>query len=493
MAFEKDEIILVNPTGGWNSRIDDHYFYPIGLLYLRNFLLKHGIPSTIIDINRQGLSTDQFQQMITKLKPKIIGFTGSPFERHPLHSFIRGIKKAAPQTLVVVGGPYFTATAKECLQQLAEVDVVVRGEGEKTFLELVRAFEAGVNFNRLQGITFRSDKGEIIETANNSPCNRDECEIDINLIPNDENYAPYVYLKNFEQEKIKAIPILLARGCTMNCTFCFNNNNGRFLSRTIPSIIAEIKAKREKFQCDYFWFVDPTFTLRERFAATLCKELQVQCPGIKWYCETRADCNPELLENMAEAGCISIDVALESGSPKVLKMIQKNLDPQTLVPFTAKCKQLGIRVLVFVMYGLPGETYVEFLETINILKKIKQDIYTISYSQTLVLPGTRLEMQAKEEKKLPGNFSWYDPTFSDIPRWESLMTDREIDQVKRMLFKYQYLLHNSRLSYLGKLPKLLALTYWQRNEKFKAMITRFPMVHRLVRFVSRIVLGKESL
>lgn len=493
MTFEKNEILLVNPTGGWESRIDEHYFYPIGLLYLRNYLLKHGIPSSIIDINRQGLSTEQFQQMVMSLKPKIIGFTGSPFERHPLHSFIRGIKKAAPQALVVVGGPYFTATAKECLRQLAEVDVVVRGEGEKTFLGLVRTFDDGVDFNGLRGITFRDSRAEIVETENNSPCNRDDCEIDINLIPNDESYAPYVYLKNFEQEKIKAIPVLLARGCTMKCTFCFNNNNGRFLSRTIPSVITEIKAKRERFQCDYFWFVDPTFTLREKFAAALCKELKEQCPGIKWYCETRADCSPGLLESMAAAGCISIDVALESGSPKVLKNIQKDLDPQTLVPFTRKCKQLGIRALVFVMYGLPGETYSEFLETMKILKKIKRDIYTISYSQTLVLPGTRLEMQAKEEKLLPGNFSWYDPSYSEIPRWVSPMSGREIDKCRRQLYKYQYLLHHSRLSYLGKLPKLIALSSWQRNEKIKNMINRVPIVHRFVKAVGKIILGKGSL
>ncbi|HLP61750.1 MAG TPA: radical SAM protein, partial [Candidatus Deferrimicrobium sp.] len=246
-------------------------------------------------------------------------------------------------------------------------------------------------------------------------------------------------------------------------------------------------------QCDYFWFVDPTFTLRERFAATLCKELKEQCPGIKWYCETRADCSAGLLESMAGAGCISIDVALESGSPRVLKTIQKDLDPQKLIPFTAKCKQLGIRVLVFVMYGLPGETYADFRETMKILKKIKQDIYTISYSQTLVLPGTRLEMQAKEEKILPGHFSWYDPSFEEIPRWAPSMSGREIDKIKRLLFKYQFLLHNSRFSYLKKLPKLLALTYWQRNDKIKHIITRFPIVHRFVKTMGRVILGKESL
>ncbi|MCP5107890.1 MAG: B12-binding domain-containing radical SAM protein, partial [bacterium] len=329
------------------------------------------------------------------------------FERHTLHTFIKGIRKEAPRALVVGGGPYFTATAAECLEQLPEMDVVVRGEGEKTFLELVRAVDNEKNFNNLKGITYRNSAGEIVAKENNSPCNRDDCEIDLDMIPNDDTYSPFVYLKNFEQEKVKAVPILLARGCTMKCTFCFNNNNGRFLSRTVGSVVAEIKAKRERFNCDYFWFVDPTFTLRERFARKLCKELTGQCPGIKWYCETRADCNPELLKEMAGAGCISIDVALESGSPKVLKRILKDLDPQSLFPFTRLSSQLGIRVLVFVMYGMPEETYREFRKTMAVLKKIKPYIYTISYNETLILPGTRLEVEAKNEKIIPPGFFWF--------------------------------------------------------------------------------------
>ncbi len=493
MAYKENDIILVNPTGGWKSDVDGYYFFPIGLLYLRNYLLKHRIPSSIIDISRERLSPEDFMNKIRDLNPRIVGFTGSPFERHTLHKYIKGIKEQVPQALIVGGGPYFTATAKDCLEQLPEVDVVVRGEGEKTFLELVRAFDQKEDFNNLKGITFRNSNGEVVEKENNAPCNRDDCEIDLDLIPNDDAYSPFVYLKNFTEEKVKALPILLARGCTMKCTFCFNNNSGRFLSRTTGSVIEEIKAKRERFNCDYFWFVDPTFTLRERFAIKLCRELKAQCPGIKWYCETRADCSPQLIEAMAEAGCVSIDVALESGSPKVVKRIQKDLDPRLLFPFTKKCKELGIRVLVFVMYGLPEETYGEFRKTAAVLKQIRPHIYTISYNETLILPGTRMEAEARAEGIIPEGFSWYDTSFAEIPKWKPVMTPRQMAKARRQLYKYHYLLHNSLPGYWRRAPKLMVLSFWQRSTKIKKFITHFPLLRRFVRAASDTILGKKSL
>ena len=96
MKYGPNDILLVNPTGGWETKRDDHYFYPIGLLYLKNYLRKFDIPSEIIDINPEGLSPVAFKDRVKTLSPKIIGYTGSPYERHSLHEYIRGIKEFAP-------------------------------------------------------------------------------------------------------------------------------------------------------------------------------------------------------------------------------------------------------------------------------------------------------------------------------------------------------------------------------------------------------------
>ena len=491
MYYMEDEILLVNPTGGWEQKKDDRYFFPIGLLYLENYLLKNGIPSKIIDVKPHGLSPEDFKKMVRTYKPKIIGFTGSPFERHILHQYINGIKDYAPDALVVGGGPYFTATAKECLIHLTDVDVVVRGEGEVTLLELVQAFAQDNSFEDIAGITYRDELGNIVENRNRRPSDRDHCEIDIKLLRDDSIYSPFVYLKNFEKEKILALPILLARGCIKKCTYCFNNSSGRFRSRSIGSIIEEIQLKRRQFESDYFWMVDPTFTLREEFAYELCQGLRKHCPGIKWYCETRADCSLDLLGEMAKAGCISVDFALESGSPKVLKAIRKDIDVSCVVDFAKESKKLGMRALVFVMYSLPEETYGDFLMTMRVLAKIKRYIYDVEINPTYILPGTQLEEQARGMNLLPENFSWYDPSFGEIPKWESLMSEKEIARCRKTLAYYRYSLHHSKIACLRKrLGDSLEASVGE-NAIVVWIVREFPTVGRFLRFSRELVFGSD--
>jgi radical SAM superfamily enzyme YgiQ (UPF0313 family) len=471
---------LVNPTGGWEQKKDERYFFPIGLLYLQNYLLKNDIPSTIIDVRPQGLSPQNFKSLVEQYNPKIIGFTGSPFERHTLLQYMVGLKEYTPNALVIGGGPYFTATAKDCLIHLSDVDIIVRGEGELTLLDLVKNIASGRNFRNISGITYRDESGEIVENPDRPPANRDECEINMNFIRDDKIYNAFVYLKNFERENIRALPILLARGCVKHCTFCFNNSNGRFRSRSIESVIEEIEAKREKFNCDYFWMVDPTFTIRETFALELCVAIRKHCPGIKWYCETRADTSLKLLNEMAKAGCISIDFALESGSPKVLKAIRKDLDVSCVVDFARECKKLGMRCLVFVMYSMPEETYNEFLMTIDLLSKIKPFIYDISISQTLILPGTQLEIQARTLNLLPADFSWYDSAFEDVPSWESEMNPEEILRCQNVLRCYRYSLQHSRILSLGNKLRMAVESSFLRNGVLVKNIRKFPRLNDIL-------------
>ncbi len=103
ILYKENDIFLVNPTGGWDTKKGVHYFYPISLLYLQSYLKKNNIPSKIIDVKPMKLSPKNFKKLIQKENPKIIAFTGSPFERSSLYEYIYGIKKYAPNTVVIVG------------------------------------------------------------------------------------------------------------------------------------------------------------------------------------------------------------------------------------------------------------------------------------------------------------------------------------------------------------------------------------------------------
>ncbi len=289
----------------------------------------------------------------------------------------------------------------------------------------------------IKGITYRNASNQICKNIAREPMNRDEAVIDYTLLENNNNlYSPFVDLKNYEKEGIKAIPILIARGCTEKCTFCFNNSNGRFRSREITSIIEEINIKRKIFKTNVFWMVDPTFTLREKYSEKLCDAIKKHCNGIVWYCETRSDCSLFLLKKMVDSGCISIDFALESGAPHVLKEIKKRLDLTKLKDFAINSKKLGIRSLVFVMYGLPKETFSDFQETMKLLYELKPYLYTISFGAALILPGTEMERNAIEQNLLPENFSWFDKN-SDIPQWKGRMSNEEKEKCYKLLCDFK--------------------------------------------------------
>lgn len=493
--YNEGEILLVNPTemSGWAREKGGRHFFPLILLYLQNYLLKHGIPCTTIDIVPEGLNPDTFKEAVLKYNPKVIGFTGEPYWRHSLHQYIIDIKSYAPGALVIVGGHYFAATAKECLTHLTDVDVVVRGEGEVALLELVQAFAQNKSFKDILGITYRDKSGNIVENKARPPGNRDECEVDPERIPNDSTYTPFVPLRNYEKEGILALPILLARGCTNKCTFCYNRASGRFNSRSIPAIIEEIQSKRKLFNCDNFWVIDPTFTLRQNFASELCKALKEHCPGINWTCDARADCGLALLNEMAEAGCNSIAYALESGSPKVLKAIKKDLDVSSIIEFAKESKRLGMRGLVFVMYSMPEETYNDFQMTMNVLKRIKPYIYDIDVHHLHILPGTELEEQARSVGILPSNFSWYDPNFKPVLEWKLLMSEKEIAKCRKTLLDYQYLLHHSKVKYVRKkLKNYLLITSFHRNETVFKAVHKFPAIHKFLRSSMEWVFGSDN-
>ena len=168
---------------------------------------------------------------------------------------------------------------------------------------------------------------------------------------------------------------------------------------------------KEKFGVSNFMFCDPSFCERKEFAKEFCTRLIRENVNIKWYCEARVDTPLELLDLMAEAGCISLDFAIESGSEKVLKTLRKNINIPQAMEFAKHAKELNIRTLVFFMVSLPDEKEEDALQTLRVAEKLAGYTRYLDINPTFVLPGTQLETIARERGILPPDFSWYDSRF----------------------------------------------------------------------------------
>ena len=412
------EIVLVNPSGAgsWQDRKDkDEYIFPYSLIYLQNYLTKFNVPSRLINCVYESANT--VMDMVRRLKSPIVGVTSASYNRFEALKLAEAVKRENPRSIIVLGGKHFSFCAEDTLQNRPEVDYIVRGEGEITFLELIRSIEGSRPLDTISGISYRQNRNIYHNGDRKEEQNIDQFSLDYSTLPDASRLSKGVILRNFETEGIRSLPVTLGRGCSHNCIFC-SASKMRYRVRSLESVLSEINLLKTMHHCQYFSFGDPSFTERRRFVKEFCNVLIDENVQIKWYCEARADTPLDLLGLMAQAGCVSINFALESGSRKVLKTLRKEIDPQQCVHFARECNNLNIKSLVFVMVSLPDEEESDAIQTLDVLREIAPFANYIAPSVTQILPGTELETIAKDRGVLPAGFSWSDESvchsYSDL-------------------------------------------------------------------------------
>jgi radical SAM superfamily enzyme YgiQ (UPF0313 family) len=407
-------IILVNPGGkpeidalekDKNSGI---YMYPYSLLFLQNYLLSNNIQSSIIDLYWQ--KPDELFEITKSTENPIVGVTAQAHSVLKALDIIRQIKEGNKNAIIVVGGNFFTNTHIDVLNRFKEIDIVVRGEGEITFYELVFALQNNKSLDTIDGITFRNN-GKLIENKNREP----ERDIEKFALRYDKlaifnRFKEGILIRNFEKENYRSFPVFLGRGCSRKCAFC-EYNQFKYRVRQIPNILQEIDYLIKNYGAKYFTFADPSFCENKNFVKEFCEVLIAKYPHIKWSCEARVDTSLDVMELMAKAGCISVDFGLESGSEKILKTINKNINLIKTIEFVKACYTLKIRSHMFLMVSLPDETEEDAMQTIKVCGELSKYVTSMSLGVTQILPGTELERIAFEKGILAKDFSYYDNRF----------------------------------------------------------------------------------
>jgi len=160
--------VLVNPPYKWD-REDKEVLYPFSLLYLISYLYKKsGLRCSLIDCDGLNLNQEEFRERLDIANPDVIGFTGNTRARFLVYDEIRYARQVFPKVKIVVGGAHFTPTAEEALRILPQIDVVVRGEGEITFYELIESWHNGSPLEKIDGISYRQD-GRIVHNPDRKP------------------------------------------------------------------------------------------------------------------------------------------------------------------------------------------------------------------------------------------------------------------------------------------------------------------------------------
>lgn len=408
-----DKIILVNPY----YEGTDHIQPPVGLGYLASSLKKNGFEPVIIDANKERLKQKKLIKKIVKLKPDFVGFQVYSVNLKNTKDILISLKKSVPKIITFIGGPHPSSSPEEIFDFFKEsLDFGFRGEAEVSLPRLLNELKKDTpNLKKIPGLIFRENgKG-----VSNPP--KFEIDIDQFGMPDWRLIKPETYpeaqhgafFKNFP-----IAPIITTRGCPFNCAFCAGrlNTGSIFRKRSVGGIIEEIKELYYKHNIKEFHIVDDNFTLDKAFAKNVLKEiirLNIKASFAVPNGVRLDTLDKEILSLMKRVGFYLVSVGIESGSDRVLKLMNKNLMTRQIKEKIHLIKKSGLDAAGFFILGYPGETEKEIKKTIKF--SLKLGLLRANYFIFLPLPGTPIYKELEKGGKLKdinfNNFSFTEPSF----------------------------------------------------------------------------------
>lgn len=441
---EKIDVLLINPPR-WKIQMSNNSYIakgsskeePMGLTSIYTFLETNKISVKILDWTVDPLSAGTLRLYIKALKPKVIGISAITLQANKAYLIGNYIKKEFPKINLVYGGVHPTFFPEEPFN-LGSADFVVIGEGEQTFFELVEEIKRGNHNFKIKGLAYKkSDKIKInpsrkfIENINNLPLpNRTSLLM--------ERYNTNLHIPPFDKEK--AIPIMTSRGCPFNCSFCAIPNiwMRKFRQRSPERVIQEIKSVRDKYGVNNFHFYDDDFFVNTNFINKMCKLILKNDLKINWLCQTGASMlvkNASIPPLMRKAGCVIIELGIESCDKKVLDKINKPEAVKDIVDAIKILRKNRIKPLILMMAFNKGENLDSVYSTTLLLEKLglwvaeclskpEEFVNSISPAEcngtpylhgffATPIPGSEFYATAKEEGKIFME-SWDDCYFQNI-------------------------------------------------------------------------------
>lgn len=431
------KIVLINPP-----QLTGYSQPPMGLALIASVLEREGYPVSILDANALKLHPGKVASQAPEAD--IVGLTAMTPTVNAAISIARHLKQANPDLTIILGGPHAVLLPEETLATAPEIDVIVRGEGEETFIELLRALEGKRGLDSISGITYRRN-GEIVSAPTKST------QVDLDSLP----FLAY-HLLPWQRYKPspphgRALPfaaIITSRGCPYKCAYCSKPVFGsRFRGQSPERVVDEIVYHQRKLGINELAFYDDVFTLNKERAYAIADEIIKRGVKISWSCETRVDLvDKELLRHIKQAGCYAIAYGIESGSPEILATLNKGITLQQAEEAVRLSQEVGLQTIGYFMIGSPGETPETVRQTIDFAKKLKLDF--AQFSVTIPFPGTKLyELYLKSTRgeNIPWeNFVYADSGSERAPVFESSLFSREeVQYWIRRAYREFYL----RLSY----------------------------------------------
>ena len=434
---------------------------PLGLAFLAGALKRDGREVVVIDgvveklyqtqnitdsIVMSGLSNKEIIERIPE-DADIIGFSCMfTVDWLNLKHLINETAEVFKNATIIAGGEHITALPEFCLRECPCIKLCALGEGEETIIEICNVIEEGKSIGGINGIAYINEAGEFVKTSKRERIRN----LDNIAMPAWEYFPVDIYFNEklfFGVTNERTLPILATRGCPYTCTFCSSPDmwGTRYFVRSAKNVVDEIEFLADTYLVKNVDIYDLTAIVNARWIKEFCNEILDRNLVITWQLPsgTRSEAiTPEVLAIMKKSGCTGVSYAPESGSDRMLKMLQKKISLNHMLEAIENTRKAGIIVKLNMILGFPDETHNDIWRTIIFLLKCSwYGAHDMGPNPFYPIPGTALFEELYQENRIDiRHEKYYDDLLNADNVFNVTFYNNHISHTALRFYYFSYLL-----------------------------------------------------
>lgn len=388
---QRNRVALIQPKNGGRPAM--------GLLYVGAYLLDNEFEVRFFDFLDELFPpnvryNERKWKQLESFDPDFIGFGVLSSYCTATQRMIRRVRETMPDKIVVCGGKHPTPKPGDLLRHGADYCVI--GEGEITIVELLDSLNFDLPPAGVQGIAYL-ENGEEVRTAP-----RPFLPLDAIKRPAFEliDYQKYIDIRlhSIPGHFLRAGFIFASRGCPFSCNYCSQNIKGLYRERSIDDVIDEIRWQQDHYIIEAMVFLDDLFYFKENRVQEFCHKVIELDIDLKYYCHARIDIvSEETVALMKKAGFIMLAVGLESGSDRILFLMNKKTTARKIEEAFTIYNRVGMDIFAHTIVGHPDETAEDLELTRALIQKIRPTMVPVNYY--MPMPGTKSSLFDRKEAK----------------------------------------------------------------------------------------------
>lgn len=371
---------------------------PHGVLAVAAVLKAKGHEIQLVDSHARKYSPYEAFQMIAELNFDILGVTGISTSYYFWKEFVPLFRQKYGDSIPIMAGGSVASTMPETFLKFIDVDALCTGDAEPVVAESTEHLLHRKALDNLGGVGYGRGKDVVIRPGLRVKDMDSEVPIPPYDLINIDDYCNFVQPSSTQWDYIKRknkgarlleFQMFSSRGCPYNCFFCSRNFGRQFVQHSVDKFIEHMIVATKKYSPDLFCISDELMTMRRDWVIDFCAKYKASGLDVPYHVNARVDTvDKELLTLLKESHCYEVDLGIESGSPTILKEMNKGATVEQNRKTIRWCNEVGIYASPTMVFGMPSETIETIEETKAFL--VEEDVKTISSFYATAYPGSAL-------------------------------------------------------------------------------------------------------